>query len=49
MYNICKYNVRYLIREKKERFGEGLLAVIEILSKTFASKTIFAVWVSDIA
>ena len=43
-YSVCKRdtrsNVKYLIREENKRFGENLQVVIEIKSKTFASKTI---------
>ena len=42
IYSICKcdtrLSVRYLMREEKERFGEGLQADIGISSKAFVSK-----------
>ena len=40
-------SVRYLMKVKKERFRERLQAVFGIYSKTFASKTIFKVEMSD--
>ena len=45
IYSICKCDtrpsVRYLKREEKERFREGLQAIIGISNKTFASSVKF--------